>query len=306
MRLRRPWRARMGALTLAAGALALAACMDATGVPPAPGGSVPLGIAPRFNHGVGMNARAVDRVRVSVTEEGSDTPRGSLLEALDPDAPAWSLTVRVERPQTPAIRLVIAIELLHTDGATEVVEWSGRSAPIQLGLDQTLESAVVDLFPGPLANLGVESLAIVAPEGPVTEGDTVRLAFDVRGGGSGVRVILVSLDPDVAGVEADGAIVARTGGSARLVAQAGPRSDTLLLAVGHWPLAEAGPVTAFLPAAADAEQRLVASLADRGRGAPIAAALAELVARLGERRGALAAEALRAASAAVAAYASAA
>lgn len=297
-------RARSHRAAVAAGVLALAltACMDATGVPGAAGGTLDLAVTPRLHRSATHAGGPVDRVRLNITEVGTGTSRGALLEDVDPDAPEWTLAVQVERPQSPVTALVIAIELLRVEGADEVVEWSGLSAPIRIGLDQTLQHALVDLFPGPLANLDVESLQILAPGEPVTEGDTIRLAFDVRGGGAGVRVILASLDPAVADVEPDGRVVARAPGSARLVAQAGPRSDTLRLAVREWPLAAAGPVTAFLPAMADAGARLVGGLSDGARSAPIRSALADLQARLAERRGALAAESLRSAAAALAAY----
>ena len=144
----------------------------------------------------------------------------------------WELTLEVEVIVGRILSLYLETELIDTDGAAPSVEWSGRTRPFSVRASfDPIELRQVDLYRGPLANLGLTALDFGAPSLRMVEDATSTLRWTAAGDTAGTRLYLRSLDPSVVTVESNGFIRGESEGTTQIVIFGGPVADTLALSV---------------------------------------------------------------------------
>ncbi len=124
-------------------------------------------------------------------------------------------------------------------GEERPVLWSGRVAGATLEPGSEV-SVSLTLYPGPLSNLDLSGVSVSGA--PAQLGIGEAWALGVQGaGGAPAGWFWGSLDPSVATVSASGEVLGQGEGTARIIAAAGTRADTLELSVR--PLVETVTVT---------------------------------------------------------------
>ena len=215
----------------------VSACVDGSPVGPSDRVETTLLLAPKFNlpGGVANADASFTRARLTIRDAATGEPYGGAEVELDPEADAWSLPVEFELPESADVSVVVLIELLSVIDGVEVVQWSGTAGPLDVEPgDQAQEIQQVPLFRGPTDNLGVTDVRLGGVPASVIEGDAFRVSASVEGGGAAPTIYFGSLDPSVASVDADGRVITRERGSARIVAVVGPRADTAVVEVRAW------------------------------------------------------------------------
>lgn len=219
-------------LALPASAL-VASCVDGEG-PAAPeaGGKASLAVRSFSWPSEGVVAtQDVNRIRVRVLQVPENATLGELSVDVDPADEEWVVPVEFDVPPGGAVQVVLEILLIHVAPETghESVQWSALAGPFTVSSGSTTDVPDVPLIRGPLDNLAVTSVAIVPdPAGEVVEGGTVQLSAEVGTDDPTVSPVVfwVSLDPGVAAAGADGTVTGVSGGTARIVAEAGAHADT--------------------------------------------------------------------------------
>ncbi|MFL5580803.1 MAG: beta strand repeat-containing protein [Gemmatimonadaceae bacterium] len=213
---------------------AIASCRDGDGAGPLPARSVAFGLRPYYAV-TAASAPPINVVRLVAREEPGGDVLGSAELTVDPAASEWPLTLEVDVPGGVSVNVTLTIELLSRDGAgASTVEWSGRTDPIEVRPTSPTEVADVALGRGPLENLLVTGVELSAPRLDLVEGDEVRPAVAVTGA-PGALVFWGALDDAVATVDATGLVRTLRDGTARIVASAGTRADTITFVVGAAP-----------------------------------------------------------------------
>lgn len=242
-------------------------------------------------------AASLDRMRIVAVRASDGVALATVVQDLDPTASEWVVELSIELPTDRPTALRIQVEL-EGGGA---VEWSGRTAAFEaLGGVSAPEVRQVALYRGPVDNLSITGLRVDGPS-VVATGQTGRLEAILVGGGSEARVFWASLDPGVVAVDSQGRMSAASEGSARIVATAGPSSDTLAIVVRDATLPTPEEVAERVaPGLEDVATRVTATLGDPAGAAVIATTLGDLAVALS---GGDPAEAVRAFEAARAAWA---
>lgn len=215
---------------------------------------------------------------------------------IDPTAGEWAFDLTVRLPSLTH-QVVLTVEL-----ASDIVEWSGRSAPMPVAPGaEPAEVRVVSLARGPLDNLAVSGVAVVGAADSVGEGSVGLLQSVLEGGGPDSRAFYRSLSPGVLEVTREGAFRAVRPGEGLVEARAGMVADTVLISVLSRPVDE-GDAKTVGDGVADSVDRLVPALQDGPGAAAISRSLADFEEALRSRRPALIQDALAAARQAVEAY----
>ncbi|MEX2526167.1 MAG: hypothetical protein WEA09_00900, partial [Gemmatimonadota bacterium] len=183
-----------------------------------------LAFTPHYASAVNGEPSPISRIRLTATGPGGSPVLVQLVREVDPEAQGWELGLEVPvQRDVPAV--YVLVELLSVTEGEERVEWSGQAGPFTRSSAQDGNASQVPLYRGPPGNLSVESVTVSGGPLELREGESGSLTAEVEGG-EGVVVYWGSLDPDVAQVAADGSVTAILPGETRIVAEAGPRSDT--------------------------------------------------------------------------------
>lgn len=168
---------------------------------------------------------AINRIRITVKVEPSGPTFGPFVFDVA-DAPEWTLPV--ELPLTGAANVTVLAELMTGD----VTEFSGRIGPIRVtpGVAPT-PAPPLPVFPGPPSNLDITSLTVTGAA-PVIEGGSIQLTANVVGTTT-ARVTWASLDPTLATVSPTGMVTTLLPGTARIIATAGPKTDTVRISINR-------------------------------------------------------------------------
>ena len=212
-----------------AAAVLFAACVDGN---PA-GVSTPafLSLSAELDASGSLAAGPISRIRVTVTTQASSEVVSREVFQVSPDASSWEIAVEVDIAAAAGSPVLLAVELISVVGGVETVEWSGRIGPIDLR-GGSGDVHPVTVYPGPLENLDVTAVSIRDPSSAtLVEGETLALQVDVASPSGGAQAVWLALDPAVATVSPEGLVTTHRSGSARIVAAAGPRADTLALSV---------------------------------------------------------------------------
>ena len=144
----------------------------------------------------------------------------------------WEFTLEVELTVGRVLSLYLETELVDTDGALPSVEWSGRTSPFSVRASfDPIELRQVDLYRGPLANLGLTGIDFGAPTLRMVEDATSTLRWIAAGDTTGTRLYLRSLDPSIVTVEPNGLIRGERKGATDIVIFGGAVADTISLSV---------------------------------------------------------------------------
>lgn len=221
---------RAAPFVLAAAGMLLA-CTEAGRTPLAPdprGPDVPVALAiePRFDALQDPFARPITRIRVQVLSEPGGTLLTGATEDVDPAAGEWKLSQELKLPDGVGRTVRVTAELMSGPAS---VEWSGRSDVVDV---EPGDAVVLQLtfYRGPLSNLDATRLDVRPDSASVTEGDTLTLAAVLEGTEDG-RAFWLSRDTAVATVDAAGRVRGRAPGTARVVAVAGPLTDSAVVVV---------------------------------------------------------------------------
>lgn len=268
----RTFRLRARALVALSLCIPFAGCVDGSVLAgPEDTFRVPVALAPVFMESVtDLPPAPITRVRLEAVDLSDGRIVGAATHPVNPDDDTWLVEVAVEVPAYRELRTQVLVVLMSGDDATPVEEWSGRTG--ELILDASTPDRSVRTLPvyrGPPANLDVTALD-VRPTGAVVDGRRTGLEFDVTGATTGARVFLRSLDPGLLAVDGDG-LVGLGVGSARLIAEAGPVVDTVLVDVRPLPIPPQAEIEKSAgPGLADGGTRLLGHLADAAGAAAIA------------------------------------
>ena len=142
---RRPIHACLPLLLLLA-----ATCTDRGAVGPRQGGRVQLSIVPSFAAATTAIPLSVNRIVLNARDAAGTAVLGSRVYPVDPNASSWELSLEVQLPGTAPVSVYLTMELMHVEGTTQSVEWSGITT-IAVAPSENKVVTNVQLYPGPLA-----------------------------------------------------------------------------------------------------------------------------------------------------------
>ncbi|MEO5509063.1 MAG: Ig-like domain-containing protein, partial [Longimicrobiales bacterium] len=211
----------------------------------------------------------INRIRLTATDAGTGAVLERLVLTVDPAESEWDIRFSFD-PGT-STRVTILIELINEGPNGETVEWTGRTAAIDV-TDGMVQEVPVVVYPGPPANLLVTGIDITNGPVQMLEDESLLLLANVSAPpGTNFRLSWQSATPTVATVDVNGQVRAVAAGSAMIVVTAGAVDDTIRFVV----LPRARDITVN-PARIDADRigavtQLVATIRD-ARGAAIVGA----------------------------------
>ena len=130
--------------------LIAATCTDSGSVGPRQSGRVLLSIVPRFASAGTASPLPVNRIVLNARDAGGTAVLGSRVYPVDPNASSWELSLDVQLPGSAPVSVYLTMELMHVEGTTQTVEWSGiTTVAVASGENKVVTS--VQLYPGPLA-----------------------------------------------------------------------------------------------------------------------------------------------------------
>ncbi len=224
-------RKALRALLAGFGLAALTACVD--GNPAGPSHtSVAISASPVFTIlPTQAELAALDLLRVTLHGAG---PAPIVLERkIEASSQAeWAFNLTVEVALARPLSIYLETELIDLEGGAESVEWSGRTSAFQIRATfEPQELRQVDLFRGPLANLGLTSVDFGAAGLALVEGTTSTLRWTLAGDTTGAVMYVRTLDESVASLEERVRVRGQRSGSTKVVVFGGRVADTLDLTV---------------------------------------------------------------------------
>ena len=231
---------------------------------------MPVALAPVFMEpATDAPAAPVTHIRLEATDQDTGAIVGSQVIEVNPDDATWLVELTVEVPALTRLDVEILLVLLSGDPTAAVEEWSGRTGVLSLSAstpDRTVNTLPV--YRGPPANLDVERVEASLSRALV-DGDRVPLQYQLQGGGTGARIFLKSLDPDVVQLDGD-VVIGRGVGVGRIVAEAGPAVDTVTIDVAPFELPNPDEIEVVGPSLDDSSTRLLGGLSDAAGAQAIA------------------------------------
>jgi uncharacterized protein YjdB len=217
-------------LTLGITLIALLGCADGRDASaPDAAGRAKLSLRASYAGAVAYSA-PINRIRLTISMIPSGQTLIQTFPDLDPTDDSWDLGVEFDLEGTTHVEILA--ELINFANGIEKVEYSGKLPLFAVSAgDNNAPPNALRIFPGPPENLTITSVEITAPNRALTEGDQYNLLANVQGGASNTTVLWTSLDPTIATVNESGQLSALLPGTARIVAAAGPRADTLPVAI---------------------------------------------------------------------------
>ncbi len=230
-----------------------------------------VAVVPVFQAIVGDGAPApgeISRIRVTARLASDDSVLETFLREVDPSATEWTLSLEIPVPDGGGATL-LTIELISVTDGAETVEWSGRSAPIQLTAGPSTQPVTVPVVRGPPENIGVTAISVTPDSARIPEGGTVQLETIVSTDGTaGTRAFWTALDPTV-GVDDNGLVTGIAPGLGRVAVGAGAHADTARIFVDATANAVVVTPDSVLVDGLGASAGFSASVVD-ARGAPVA------------------------------------
>ena len=215
--------------------LSVGSCVDgpsAMGLPQ-PGTVAQLSLAADFSAALAEEGAApINRIRVTATVVGTGQVVGQEVFDVNSADPNWTVEIKVDIPTIPNPQVVLTVELINVTAGVETVEWSGQTEAIALSATTTATTAEVSVVRGPVENLAVTDIAIIAPEN-LRVGKSAALDATVATSASGgtPQVYWTSLTPEIGTVSASGVFHALAAGTAQVQATAGAATDVVSIQV---------------------------------------------------------------------------
>ena len=165
-------------------ALLLAAtCTDGGAVGPRQSGRVELSIVPRFAAATAANPLPVNRIVLNARDAAGTAVLGSRVYPVDPNASSWELALDVQLPGSAPVSVYLTMELMHVEGTTQSVEWSGITTVVVAPSENKVVTNV-QLYPGPLAP--VATVAIDPNRASLRVGSSLLLNGVARDAGNNI------------------------------------------------------------------------------------------------------------------------
>lgn len=180
------------------------------------------------------SALPIHRIRAVTTLESSGAVIDMTTVDVSPTAPSWSVVLLIPM-QGESTEVIVSIYLINVSGeGAELVQFSGRSAPITLAVEVPAMPDI-PIVRGPIENLATTGVSITAGPYSLASGASATLTADATTTTPATppTVFWSSLDPDV--ITMDGSAATAVGeGPARLVASSGAHADTVTV-LGYVP-----------------------------------------------------------------------
>ena len=190
-----------------------------------------LSIAPRFVQLGADGGLPINRIRLTARDASTDAIlAGPFSTDVDASAAEWHLTLDIQLSTSATTNVNISAELIHLEGSTESIEWSGV-VRVALSQGQSQQVSTLQLYRGPPGNLTITAVHIAPLPPQIIEGNSATLTATIEGGSSDARAFWSSLDPTIATVGLTGVLQGVLPGRARIVAVAGPRADTAIATI---------------------------------------------------------------------------
>ena len=187
-RVLRETRALVRRLTRACQPFALlvaATCTDGGSVGPRPSGRVQLSIVPTFAATTTASPLPVNRIVLNARDAAGTAVLGSRVYPVDPNAASWELSLDVQLPGSAPVSVYLTMELMHIEGTTQSVEWSGITT-VAVAPSENKVVTNVQLYPGPLAP--VATVAIDPNRANLRVGSTLLLNGVARDASNNILV----------------------------------------------------------------------------------------------------------------------
>lgn len=301
---------RLSASVLAGIGLALASACDAGSDLVGVRVPVPLAVVPVFAVAPTAEEVAVlDLLRVTLRSARDSSVVKTQVLNIDPDSAEWSIEMTVEVPagQGPSLSFYLETELADTDGPLESVEWSGRTQAFPLqSPDRPLELRQVNLYRGPLANLGLTRVTFSRASLGLVEGATSSLQWLTQGDTAGTVLYLAVGNTGVATVDRSGLLQTQGIGATKVFVYGGTVQDSLLLEVAGIYLPPSIEVTSTIQPQLDyvLSDLFISTFHDPAAAETLRAPITEVSSALQARDGPVVVEAFEATKAAWKAYGS--
>jgi uncharacterized protein YjdB len=173
----------------------------------------------------------VNRIRVTVDVDPAGPRFGPFTFNVDPNQSGWSLPIELEL--SAPVNVMVLAELINVTNNTETVQYSGRIGPIRVRPGDNQQSAPpITLYPGDPSNLDIKSIQLTQPP-PQLEGASLQLRASVQGGSANPTIVWKSLTPGIATVDDQGVLRTLLPGTARIEANAGPKSAMVDIVVNR-------------------------------------------------------------------------
>ena len=211
-----------------------ASCVDGNGpVQPGASGTATLAIRPVFSSAAQDQPAEINLIRVTILQLPENTVLATLEFEVDPNADEWPVTLDFPLPDDGA-NVLLEIVLIHlSDSGDQTIEFSGQVGPLSVEPGVQRDVQEVEVVRGPLDNLSVTSVTI-SPESPPTlfPGESTELSAQVvKSDPDATPVLFWTSLSGVASVDELGLVTAVAPGTARIVATAGSRADTVTVTV---------------------------------------------------------------------------
>lgn len=176
-------------------------------------------------------AAPITRIRAWAARTSDGLPIGEVTTTVDPAAEEWTIDLVVAAPPDPGVQVRYWVLLMSGAEGSEVVEFSGRSDPVQVSAGQVLEGLDLPILRGPLGNHSVTGVTITSSPDSLGEGAGSTLSADVTTSDTAqVAVFWTALDSAVLSVS-DSTVTGVAPGIGRVVASAGRFADTASVTV---------------------------------------------------------------------------
>ena len=175
-------------------------------------------------------ALPIHRIRARATKAEDNIVVGEVTIDVDPTATSWTIDLAASIPGE-GLDVFIYVFLIHVEGETETIQFSGVVGPIAMTPGGTVEAPDIPIVRGPIANSFVTDLTISEAPDTLLEGRTFTLEATAETTSEvAPTVFWTSLDSAVLAVQGD-VLTGVAPGTGRVVASAGARVDTALVEV---------------------------------------------------------------------------
>ena len=170
----------------------------------------------------------IRKIRVTVYEDPGTKVLFQNTYDVDPTADSWTLPFTA--PLGARVRLVT--ELMSVTNGTPTVEYSGKAGPLTMtACNAGCTPIPVDVYPGPVDNLGATSVTLTPSTGSVEVAGAIQLTGAASPAGPSYVGSWYTLDPGVATVSSTGSVTGVSAGTARIVYAVAAVSDTAVITV---------------------------------------------------------------------------
>ena len=190
-----------------------------------------LSIVPSFAAVTAASPLPVNRIVLNARDVAGTAVLGSRVYPVDPNASSWELALDVQLPSSTTTSVYLTMELMHVEGTTQSVEWSGITTVVVAPNENNVVTNV-QLYPGPLAP--VATVAIDPNRASLRVGSTLLLNAVARDASNNILVrnfTWISSDTSRAVVSTTGVVNGKKAGDVTITGTLEGKSATATVTV---------------------------------------------------------------------------